>query len=401
MLMDKKSPLAKRIKRHVSGRQQSFFASTAPGLETLCYNELICLPLSSKEASIVEGGVQFKGRIQDCYLANLNLRIPNRILMRIAEFKASNFRTLEKKIAAVPWELFTHQGVLPEIKITSKHSRLYHKTAVADRIKKNIATCFDQPNGSSAMIRPDGNLHAFPQQLFVRAVDDRFTLSLDSSGDLLYKRGIKEHSGSAPLRETIAAAALHLAGYDPSAPLLDPMCGSGTFSLEGAMISQNIPAGWFRNFAFMGWPCFKQRQWNHLKREAQKHLTPVNPPLIFASDKDEKVCKTLANKIDATHFSGAVRVFCKNFLDLSPYELTDKPGLIVINPPYGLRLGNRQESKALFRAVIHKLKTTYTGWKLAIIVPDKSYLKAIPFSLSSHQLFHGGLRITLLYGKIK
>lgn len=126
----------------------------------------------------------------------------------------------------------------------------------------------------------------FPQQLFVRAVNDQLTVSIDSSGDMLYKRGLKIQGGKAPIRETTAASILALAGYHIGEPLIDPMCGTGTFSLEGAMIANHIPAGWYRNFAFMGWPCFKPSRWKHIRREAKGRITRLTKPVIFASDTE-------------------------------------------------------------------------------------------------------------------
>ncbi len=395
----KRAPWLKRVKRHVLGPMQSFFAATSPGLEKLCFDELSALPLSKNDAKIVKGGVEFKGRVHDCYLANLNLKTANRILMRIANFPASNFVKLEKKAFAIPWELFLYQGILPEVKVTSRHSRLFHKGAVSDRIEKSILKRLDK-FGFAFRGKEQKNFHTFPQQIFVRAVDDIFTLSMDSSGEHLHKRGIKKHSAHAPIRETLAAAILNLAGYNPKEPLLDPMCGSGTFSLEGALITTNMPAGWFRDFAFMGWPCFKPARWTHIKREAEKLFTPVVSPLIFASDKDQKVCKAFEKKISDYNLTGTIDVSCGNFLDLPSPFATDQTGLVVINPPYGLRMGNRHESLKLFHSIINTLKKEYSGWKIAIIVPDDSLLKKIPFQFTLHHLSHGGLKLTLVCGKI-
>ena len=128
------TPLKKRIKRHVMGRKRQFFAATAPGLETICRKELKALLPSGTPMAMVEGGVEFKGRLHDCYLADLNLRTANRILMRIESFYAANFRKLEKHLTAVPWELFLLPGTPTHIRVTSRHSRLYHKDAIAGRV---------------------------------------------------------------------------------------------------------------------------------------------------------------------------------------------------------------------------------------------------------------------------
>ncbi len=392
--MENESSLLKRIKRHVTGREKEFFAATSPGLEPLCLNELKTFAETGKDFTETKGGVQFTGRITDCFSANLNLRTANRVLMRIGEFKATNFMQLEKKLSGFPWELYLPANFLPGINTSTKQSRLYHKDAIAEIFTASIEKRFAlngirNPAGASA-----------DQQLFVRTSNDRFIVSLDSSGELLYRRGIKTHRATAPLRETTAAAILAISGYDGTEPLIDPMCGSGTFSLEAAMISQNIPAGWFRNFAFMNWPCFGQKRWAYIKRKAESGINPVLSPRIFASDTDSGACNSLISCINKYDFLKMVEVGQKDFFDLSPRALTQDKGLVVINPPYGQRMGSRSESVKLFYAVCEKLKKDFSGWKIALITPDTTLLNSVPFTLKGQAMHHGGLKIYLLYGQI-
>jgi putative N6-adenine-specific DNA methylase len=387
--------LSKRTKRHVTGREKEFFAATSPGLESLCLNELKTIAETGKEIIETEGGVQFTGRITDCFSANLNLRTANRILMRIGEFKATNFLQLEKKLSDFPWELYLPADSRPEINSATKHSRLYHKDAIAEIFTSSIGKSLASTGFAQAAQDP-----SIPQQVFVRVVNDRFTISLDSSGELLYKRGIKKHRAKAPLRETTAAAILKLSGYDGSEPLLDPMCGSGTFSLEAAMISQNIPAGWFRNFAFMNWPCFGPKKWAYIKRKAESGVKLISSPHIFASDIDSGACDSLISCINKYDIFKTVEVAQKDFFDLTPHALTKDKGLVVINPPYGHRMGSRQESINLFNEICRKLKNDFAGWKVALIAPDVNIAEKSPFGLKAATLFHGGLRISLLYGRI-
>lgn len=394
------SSLLKRIKRHVTGREKEFFAATSPGLESLCLDEFKkdefkTFTETGKDFIETKGGVQFTGRITDCFSANLNLRTANRILMRIGEFKATNFMQLEKKLSDFPWELYLPADSRPGINTSTKQSRLYHKDAIAEifavNIEKRLAL-----NGF-AQAAQDSSIS---QQIFVRAENDRFIVSIDSSGELLYRRGIKTHRATAPLRETTAAAILAISGYDGSEPLLDPMCGSGTFSLEAAMISQNIPAGWFRNFAFMNWPCFGPQRWAYIKRKAESGVKLISSPRIFASDIDSGACDSLTSCINKYDMLKTVQVEEKDFFDLSSNTLTKDKGLVVINPPYGRRMGSRYESVKLFYAVCEKLKKDFSGWKVALIAPDISLLNSIPFILKAQTLHHGGLKISLLYGKI-
>ncbi|MDY6951208.1 MAG: hypothetical protein SWE60_06835 [Thermodesulfobacteriota bacterium] len=400
--MDHLGNIEKRIKRHVLGKVRRFFVATAPGMAPLCLDELLSLGISKVNTALVKGGVEFTGRVHDCYLANLRLRTANRILMRMERFRATNFRQLAKKAASLPWELYLHQGTQYSVSVTSRRSRLFHKEAISDELKEGVAKRWTLSHGAPKEAR---EITPSTQQIFVRAQNDSFTLSIDSSGELLYRRGLKTQGGKAPLRETIGAATLILAGYDGRGPLLDPMCGTGTFSLEAAMMANQIPAGWYRDFAFMGWPCFKPTRWRHIRREAEKSMTPSQKPMVFASDNDPHACHELERVVHDNDLSHTVSVFKRDFFDLLPSDLKTLPrtkqrGLVAINPPYGRRLGKRGHGEELFLEICQKLKRDFRGWKVALIAPEKSLVKEVPFAVKVHNLFHGGLRLTLLTGII-
>jgi len=400
--LDNNSPLKKRIKRHVIGPFHTFFAAASPGLEKLCEKELLSLFPDLKELAVFDGGVEFKGRLSDCYKANLHLRTPSRILMRIMEFSASNFRNLNKKLLNVPWELYIHKNALPEIKVTTKQSRLYHKDAIADRFINNINRRFENHT-----FLPFSNGERLQrQQIFVRVIDDRFTISLDSSGDLLYKRGIKRHGGRAPIRETLAAATLITAGYSSDEPLLDPMCGTGTFSIEAGMISNKIPPGWHRNFAFESWPGFKPERWKYIKKVAKKMIIfPKGPPRIIACDIDQNIYKAFTGTIKRYHLNNNIRILNRDFFKITPKDIfkstkLETPGLVIINPPYGVRLGTKMESRRLIKRIFKRLKQYYSNWKVAIFIHDKR-LPDIKLSESNiMDIDHGGLKLSLFTGKI-
>jgi len=195
------------------------------------------------------------------------------------------------------------------------------------------------------------------------------------------------------------------AGYTGKEILIDPLCGSGTFSLEGAMRALNIPAGQFRNFAFTDWPCFRPPQWKFIKRQAHASSIKISKPMIFASDKNLAVCQVLKRQVSKSGFSDAIRVVQKDFTDLSPKRIMEQaniaaPGIVALNPPYGRRLGTFKESQLLFDEIFQKLKSDFRGWKLALIAPDKKIAQKAPFKVKSLPLFHGGLRLNLLIGRI-
>ena len=224
-------------------------------------------------------------------------------------------------------------------------------------------------------------------------------MSIDSSGDHLYKRGLKTHGGRAPLRENLAAAVLHLAGYDGREPLVDPMCGSGTFSLEAALVAANIPPGWFRSFAFMEWPSFIERRWQYLHKQPEAGFRRANKASILAADNDGSACLALSQSVQKSILADWIKIEQKDFFDFSPSEWTGRSGLVVINPPYGRRLAGAASEIGLDRIFEH-LSRFYRGWRLALISPRKHFTRNMPFELQVHPITHGGLAAAVAVGKI-
>lgn len=399
--MNNTSPLIKRIKRHITGPVHTFFIATSPGFKTLCKKELHALFPENKEIKTLEGGIQFTGKLYDCYLANLSLRTANRVLMRITDFNVTNFRRLEKKLKEIPWELYLKENSLPQITVTTHHSRLYHSDAISERVIKSI-----EEQKKATLFYSDDNKNTLLQNIFVRLIDDHITISLDSSGDLLYKRGIKQHAGKAPIRETMAAAALIKAGYTSKKPLLDPMCGTGTFSIEAAMINKHIPPGWYRKFAFQSWPGFKPAQWNHIKKQAEKNIKIINnKPSIISCDIDPKACSSLSSTIKKYNLENRIKVLNNSFFNITPADIRkhtglNMPGLIIINPPYGIRLGTKDDSKRMFEKIEKRLVQYFSGWKFALFVPEKDLIEKSCLKGEQTIIDHGGLTLTLFTGKV-
>ena len=382
------APSGRRIKRQVIAREHLFFAVTNPGLETLCQKQLRSLLPESKNISKTRGGVEFKGRLSTCYLANLHCRFAVRILMRLADFKVTNFAGLDRKLGHVPWELYLPQATPVTVKVSCHKSRLYHADAVAQHIHDSLAkrTGCLPGNDKKAELTVYGRLDA-----------DRLTLSLDSSGQPLFKRGLKPHHRQAPLRETTAAAILAMSGYRPGQPLVDPMCGSGSFSLEAALSIKNIPPGWYRDFAFFNWPAFKPRHWLYLRKIAAKSLVQTDRPVVFSSDIDQGSCQRLAMSLESHGLDDAVVVLQKDFFKLRPPTRT---GWIVLNPPYGRRLGARAKIIDFYSRLESRLLDQWAGWHFALLVPRQTAGKFKKLGARQRKIFHGGLDVVLLYGKI-
>ncbi|MCP3954780.1 MAG: hypothetical protein GY697_21550 [Desulfobacterales bacterium] len=389
--------LEKRIKRRVVGRDHPFFAVTLPGLETLCSQELAALPVDIQHLKVEKGGVSFHARVHDAYAANLHLRTATRILMRIHQFRATAFGQMEKQVLDFPWELFLYTGQVFELKVTSRRSRLIHTTAIAQRFEQGITRRLDAHPG----LTPSGGTRPTAQKIVVRGMDDRFTVSLDSSGAPLYKRGLKTGGGKAPLRETFAAAALALAGFTPRCILADPMCGAGTFSLEAALIVAGIPPGWYREFAFTGWPCYRPGRWKHLRRTAAKQIRIPEAPVIFASDSDPDAIERFKAIVVHSDLEPVIQIQRREFFSLSPPDRGSAPGVVALNPPYGVRLKTETPTDQLYAQIGRRLTTRFAAWNLALILSQPELCNHLPFKVTTTAFTHGGLDLVLATGRIE
>ncbi len=388
--------LQRQIKRHITGRRQDFFAVTAPGLAQWCARELEELSETIAVEALDDAGVLFSGRLDDLYRVQLHSATAGRVLMRLDRFKATNFRQLEKRLAAVPWARYLPWGVVPACKVTAHQSRLYHTKAVAERVDQAVQGYWQGQGGGQE--REQGG-----QTLYLRILEDVVTLSLDASGANLYLRGFKTHGGEAPLRETTAAAVLHMAGYDPSKPLLDPMCGTGTFSLEAALMAKQMPPGMLRTFAFMQWPSFRPRHWQFLLRSAVQSVKRMKTPLIHASDIDETNCRRMIDTVHRHGLDDAVTVQQGDFFSLRPPQSAcgaGPAGLIVLNPPYGRRLPTGDSIEIFYKRIWAKLRSDFKGWRVAVVEPQQALDVQTAPGLAQLPLQHGGIALTLLVGDI-
>jgi len=383
------SAFEKRVKRRVTARVHDFFAVCPPGLKATCAAELAALDKDIQEIRVLSGGVAFRAKLPLACLANMVLGSPSKILMRIDSFKAENFPTLEKKIKQIDWELFLPGNTNLDIQVTAHKSRLYHSGAIEERCRSIIEPRLFTPGKKSE------------QSLFIRADNDQFELSLDMSGDLLFKRGVKQKVIAAPLRENLAFAILKTAGFTRDDVLMDPMCGSGTFSIEAAMIQSNIPPGFFRSFAFEHWPGFRQENFSYLKNQLEQAFCLEGNPGIFASDMDDSALSLLRDAIGEHEFLNTIQAEKTDFFDIQPTQLTPKKGVVVLNPPYGKRLGKDMDMTRFFAEIGKKLAADFKGWRVGIIYPEKALGKAMGIPLQPMPFFHGGLDLFAGIGQIR
>ena len=410
-----KKPTAfeKRIKRRISGRFHVFFAVCPPGLGGICEKEVARVSQKAKEIfsdtykisdiKVLPGGIEFTTRLKTACLANMLMGSATRILMRIASFKADGFNRLEEQIKAIDWELYLPHQTLPDIRVTTHKSRLYHSTAIADRISpivhdrlfsKEIPRHYDD-TGPTGII---------PQTLMVRGENDRFELSLDMSGTPLYKRGIKEKIVKAPLRETLAFAILTRLNLSEKDIIADPMCGSGTFSLEGAMMQCALPPGTFRSFAFEAWPGFEKKSMTHARNRlmaaAMACMDDRPCPPMLTRDLDQTAIEHLQQTCTRHRIFQRICPICDDFFSMTPPPIADNQGVVVLNPPYGIRLDKKNDITAFYKKIGQKLAADFKGWRAGIVCPGRKEFQVLNLGLSTMPLFHGGLDLYTAIGVI-
>ncbi|PKN11362.1 MAG: hypothetical protein CVU69_12780 [Deltaproteobacteria bacterium HGW-Deltaproteobacteria-4] len=364
-------------------KESDFFVITAPGLEEVCSAEAVALGL--KGVSLSLGGVAFSGGLRELYAANLHLRTATRILVRLGNFRATDFPELFHKALRLPWGSFLRPDTLIEVRATAHRSRLIHTGRIVETVSAVIARAL---GGSS----PRDGSAGFKQLILIRFEDDSCTISFDSSGELLHKRGYRSASGPAPLRETLAAASLLLLGWDGSIPLCDPMCGSGTIAVEGGLIATHRAPGRHRPFAFMHWPGYRPGLWQALTADADRNIIAPAAP-IFASDSDYCVLSVAAQNVQQ---AGIAEMIDLCLSELQSLPVRSGPGLVLCNPPYGIRLEQGEDLHALYRSLGDGFKCAFPGWTIAFISPDEHLAAATGLEVHPRaRLVNGGLAVVL------
>lgn len=365
------------------------FAIAAPGLEPIVARELTAL---GEQPRIDDGGVSWEGDARSIMRANLWSRTASRVLVRVAQFKATAFYELEKRAKKIPWDQFLGPGRAAEFRVTARKSKLYHSDAIAERLANTVQS---RTKGTVA----DGPRPTADRQLFVvRVLHDEFTISADTSGDLLHLRGYRQAVGKAPLRETLAAALLHASEWTGSSPLLDPFCGSGTIAIEGALLARRIPAGLHRRFAFMEWPRYDKSQWRRLIDDAQTTALASSPVPILGSDRDAGVIESARANAERAGVAADVAFSVRAISDIEP---PGEVGLVATNPPYGVRVSKSSDVRNLYAQLGHILRQRCGGWRVAVYSADSRLAKAI--GLPFRELLrtsNGGIRVAAILADI-
>ena len=365
------------------------WAVTHPGVEPITAGELGRLGLSPGASE--PGGVAFAAAPADLARANIHLRTAGRVLVRLAEFKAVSFADLERHGGRVPWSACVGQSGVMRFRVTPRKSRLYHQDAIAERLARAVAAAVP-----GVRIASGGAEDAEPgEQLFVvRLFRDRCTVSADSSGQLLHRRGYRLAASKAPLRETLAAAMLLAVGWDGSRPLVDPLCGSGTIPIEAALIARNIAPGAGRGFASEAWPALSGVDWQRLRDAARSAVRPATVP-IAGSDRDAGAVAAAIHNAERAGVAGDVRFERRALSAAAPPDAVS--GWIVTNPPYGARVGDRRALRDLYARLGQVVRGPFGGWDVALLVaaPELTGQLALPLE-ERFVTSNGGIRVRLV-----
>lgn len=342
------------------------------------------------------GGVTFKGSLPEVYRANLHLRTASRILARLGmPFLARDFTELEQKSARLPWERFIAPGQPVALRVTCHKSKLYHSEAAAGRVLNAIA---EHMGRLSPRLKPDDETGDPPQLVVVRLADDRCTISVDSSGELLHRRGYRLASAKAPLRETLAAALVMASDWDRQSPLLDPFCGSGTIPIEAALMALGVPPGLERRFAFMDWPNFDEQLWLKLHCSSSMIHGQAAAPPILASDRDAGAIKMARQNAARAGVDGFIEFSCQAVSSIEP---PNGPGWVVTNPPYGRRVSEGKDLRNLYAQLGNVLREKCPGWQAAILCSDPALLGQTRLGLDTTlEFFNGGIQVRLGRGQV-
>ncbi|MGC2856131.1 THUMP domain-containing class I SAM-dependent RNA methyltransferase [Novispirillum sp. DQ9] len=355
------------------------FLAAPPGLEPV-----LCAEAAEKgfRAPVAgPGGVTVRGGWPEVWRANLELRGTTRVLVRIAAFRAFHLAQLDKRARRVAWGEVLRADVPVHVEATCKASKIYHAGAAAQRIQRAITEELGAPASAEAEVR-----------IKARIDDDLCTLSLDTSGESLHKRGHKPAVNKAPMRETLAALFLRQCGFDGREPVVDPMCGSGTFVIEAAEIAAGLAPGRSRSFAFERLATFDAAAWAALRQDGPRARPVVR---FHGSDRDAgAIAMSRAN---------AERAGVADLTDFQQHAVSDltrpdgPPGLVIVNPPYGTRMGEATDLAPLYRALGQTLRSRFAGWRVALVTSEPALARAtgLPLTPAGPPVPHGGLRVTL------
>ncbi|WP_455007306.1 THUMP domain-containing class I SAM-dependent RNA methyltransferase [Neisseria sicca] len=348
----------------------SLFVTCPRGLEALLSQELE--QLKCQDIRAVDGGVACKGGVEQVYRINLHSRTASRVLLRLTKSGYRSEQDIYKAAKNIRWTDWFDLEQTFKVKVEGKRAQVKSLDFVGLKIKDAVCDVFRDACGarpSVGKIRPDIRIHAF--------IDERdIQIFIDTSGEALFKRGYRQDTGEAPMRENLAAGLLLLAGYDGTQPFQDPFCGSGTIVIEAAWIATRRAPGLMRRFGFEKLKNFDAALWKKLQHEAETQIRPAPAP-ISGSDNDRHMIRAAVANAQAAEVDTFVRFEVKDAQDTRP---NGEGGILISNPPYGVRLAEVQALQALYPQLGAWLKQHYAGWLAGMFTGDRDMPKFMRLS---------------------
>ena len=348
----------------------SLFVTCPRGLEALLSQELE--QLKCQDIRAVDGGVACKGGMEQVYRINLHSRTASRVLLRLTKSGYRSEQDIYKAAKNIRWMDWFDLEQTFKVKVEGKRAQVKSLDFVGLKIKDAVCDVFRDAcdaRPSVGKIRPDIRIHAF--------IDERdIQIFIDTSGEALFKRGYRQDTGEAPMRENLAAGLLLLAGYDGTQPFQDPFCGSGTIVIEAASIATRRAPGLMRRFGFEKLKNFDAALWKKLQHEAETQIRPA-PAAISGSDNDRYMIRAAVANAQAAEVDTFIRFEVKDAQDTRP---NGEGGILISNPPYGVRLAEVQALQALYPQLGAWLKQHYAGWLAGMFTGDRDMPKFMRLS---------------------
>jgi putative N6-adenine-specific DNA methylase len=376
----------------MSADRLSCFAVAAPGLAPLVAAELRALGVAG---AADEAGVSWEGGAVSLYSANLWLRTATRVLVRVARFRARSFIELERHARKIEWGRWVGPGEKVRFRVTCRKSRLYHSDAVAQRLGD---AAIGAGAAGAATVAGDADADGSGPLFVARFDHDELTLSIDSSGEPLYKRGYRQAVAKAPVRETLAAAMLMACEWRDDAPIIDPFCGSGAVVIEAALLARNMAPGLRREFGFERWPGHDVDLWGRLRADASGKARRKGRSPILGTDRDEGAIEAARANAERAGVLSDVELACRPLSALEPPPGT---GLLVTNPPYGVRVGEQGRIADLYAALGNVARGRLPGWKVALLSADPRLESRTGLRLEERiRTKNGGIPVRLVVGTV-
>jgi putative N6-adenine-specific DNA methylase len=365
---------------------EQWFAVVAPGGEEVAGRELAALAgVAGIEVSA--GGVAFAGDLDAGLRANLWLRCATRVLLRLGGFRARDWDAMRRGVARLPWRSWLAPDARVAVQVSQRGCRLYHTGGIAERVGGGLRDARGDALAIVAAAEATQTVH-------VRGERDRWTLSLDASGERLDRRGWRLERGAAAVRETLAALAIALCEWDPEQAFVDGFCGAGTFAIEAAQTALRIAPGAARSFACEGWLGVDAGRAAALRREAEALRRAAPASEIVAADRSARPLAIARRNATRADVAAAIRFEACEFSRLAPPA---QQGLLVLDPPYGHRQGDPRSARSGYQSLARALLPRWSGWRVGVLAADPSVLAGFPGRrIAHHVLPHGGLRVHLV-----